>query len=303
MRIGYKIVLFLCILINNVYAQSYEVNLWKTDIPNCIENNKYTEIKTYKDSVLVRVSQVSIPTLTIFKPKNPNGTAILICPGGGYAHLSIDKEGYKVAAAFQKNGITAVVLKYRLPSDSIMHDKTIGPLQDAQEAMRYMRREAKKLNINTDKIGVIGFSAGGHLAATLSNYYDEKLTDSNENLSAKPNFSILIYPVISMENEITHLGSQKNLLGIHPKKASILKYSLDKNVTTQSPITFMIHSVDDASVSIENSLNYYYALKKNGIKVEIHLYDDGGNGFGLGNTKCNSNWFNTCITWMQMHDF
>ncbi|VXC03554.1 Alpha/beta hydrolase [Flavobacterium sp. 9AF] len=303
MRIGYKIALFLCILITNVYAQSYEVNLWKTDIPNRIENNKYTEIKTYKDSVLVRVSQVSIPTLTIFKPKNPNGTAILICPGGGYAHLSMDKEGYKVAAAFQKNGITAVVLKYRLPSDSIMLDKTIGPLQDAQEAMRYMRREAEKLYINSDKIGVIGFSAGGHLAATLSNYYDEKLTDSNENLSAKPNFSILIYPVISMENEITHLGSQKNLLGIHPKKESILKYSLDKNITTQTPITFMIHSADDASVTIENSLNYYYALHKNGIKVEMHLYDDGGHGFGQGNTKSNSNWFNTCITWMEMHNF
>ncbi len=303
MRIGYKIALFLCILITNVYAQSYEVNLWKMDIPNRIENNRYTEIKTYKDSVLVRVSQVSIPTLTIFKPKNPNGTAILICPGGGYSHLSMDKEGYKVATAFQKNGITAVVLKYRLPSDSIMLHKTIGPLQDAQEAMRYMRREAKKLNINSDKIGVIGFSAGGHLAASLSNYYDEKLTDSNENLSAKPNFSILIYPVISMENEITHLGSQKNLLGMHPKKENILKYSLDKNVTTQTPITFMIHSIDDTSVLIENSLNYYYALQKNGIKVEMHLYDDGGHGFGLGNTKSNSNWFNTCITWMEMHNF
>ncbi|WP_252777133.1 alpha/beta hydrolase [Flavobacterium sp. NRK F10] len=297
------VLLFCLVLTNGLTAQVTEVALWEGKIPNAISNSKYTEIQTIKDSVLVKVSQVVKPTLTIFKPKSPNGTAVIICPGGGYAHLSIDKEGYKVAKWLNTLSITAIVLKYRLPSDAIMKDKTIGPLQDAQEAMRYARRHAKELNIQEDKIGILGFSAGGHLASTLATHYRDMVYNITDSVSAKPDFSILIYPVISMEEGITHQGSRNNLLGCSPSIDTVEYFSNEKNTDTSTPITFIVHATDDKAVPVENSINYYRKLKANHVSVELHLYEKGGHGFGLGKVATSLFWTKQCEIWLQTNNF
>jgi acetyl esterase/lipase len=232
----------------------------------------------------------------------PNQTAIIIFPGGGYSHLSMDKEGTKVAEWLNTLGIAAFVLKYRLPSDLIMKNKTIGPLQDAQEAIRYVRENAAKWNINPNKIGVLGFSAGGHLAATLSTHYDDKVYETKSKISARPDFSLLIYPVISMENEITHKGSQTSLLGKNPSKELIDSFSNEKKVTAQTPPTFIVHATDDTAVLPENSINYYLALKRNGITSELHLYEKGGHGFGPGLKDTSKFWTKDCEEWLKSND-
>lgn len=287
----------------NLYAQSIEVELWNGKIPNAIPNLEYEEIKVFEDSVLVKVSQVKIPTITIFKPKKPNGTAVVICPGGGYLHLAINKEGYKVAEWLNKLGITAIVLKYRLPSDAIMKEKEIGSLQDAQEAIRYVRRNAKKWNISENKIGIMGFSAGGHLASTLATHYNEVIYKVGDTASAKPNFSILIYPVISMDDEITHKGSKVNLLGKLPSKETIQKYSNEKQVDSLTPKAFLIHATDDKSVVVENSIKYYLALKSKNITSELHLYEKGGHGFGLGKEDTSQFWTKDCENWLKLNRY
>lgn len=287
----------------NSIAQSYEVNLWENEIPNSTTNASYKEIQVLEDSVLVKVSQVKTPTLTIFKPKNPNSTAVVICPGGGYLHLSINKEGYKVAEWLNSFGITAVVLKYRLPSDSIMKDKSIGPLQDAQEAMRYVRRNAKNWNLDENKIGIMGFSAGGHLASTLATKYDEVIYNISDETSARPDFSILIYPVISMDEAITHKGSKKYLLGSNPTIEFVEKYSNEKQIDSLTCKTFIVHATDDKSVPVENSINYYLALKENKVSVEMHLYEKGGHGFGLGKEDTNQFWTKDCQLWLKMNNY
>ncbi|NHN25826.1 alpha/beta hydrolase [Flavobacterium jejuense] len=283
----------------NLIAQSYEVNLWEKEIPNAITNSTYEEIRFFEDSILVKVSQVKIPTLTIFKPKNPNGTAVVICPGGGYLHLAINKEGYKVAEWLNSLGITAVVLKYRLPSYKIMKNKSIGPLQDAQEAMRYVRKNAKKWNLDEHKIGIMGFSAGGHLASTLATKYDKAVYNITDSTSAKPDFSILVYPVISMEETITHKGSKTNLLGLNPSKKLENLFSNETQVNLQTPKTFIIHATDDKSVPVENSINYYLALKSNKVSTEIHVYKKGGHGFGLGKENTSLFWTTDCENWLK----
>jgi acetyl esterase/lipase len=283
-----------------IHAQDKIIPLWTDAIPGAIKTAAYQEKEIYKEGKVQSISKVITPTLSIFLAAegNSNGSSVLILPGGGYSHLSIDKEGTKVAHWLNSLGITAIVLKYRLPSDQIMKDKTIGPLQDAQEAIRYIRRNAEKWNLNKYKIGVIGFSAGGHLAATLSTHYNEKIYQVSDSLSAKPDFSILIYPVISMTNEITHKGSQNNLLGVSPSVSLIDKFSNEQHVNSKTPPTFIIHATDDLVVPAENSLNYYLALKKNKVPAELHLYEKGGHGFGLGVKDTSQYWTKDCENWL-----
>ncbi|WNM17733.1 alpha/beta hydrolase [Flavobacterium capsici] len=273
------------------------IPVWKDVIPNEIINPQYTENQIYKDSIFQKTSNVSVPTLTIYFPEKANGTSILIFPGGGYEHLSMCKEGEKVAKWLNSLGITAFVLKYRLPSDKIMKDKSIGPLQDAQEAIRIIRRNALEWKIN--KIGVIGFSAGGHLAASLSTRFNENFYSTSDTASSRPDFSLLIYPVISMKNEITHKRSQANLLGNKPSKKEIETFSVELSVTNETPNTFIVHATDDKSVPVENSINYYLALKKNNVPAEIHLYEKGGHGFGLGVKDTSKFWTDACINWLK----
>ena len=285
-------------------AQNEEVPLWNQEIPNAIKATDYKQEVTMKGNVVEYYDKVIEPTLTIYKPEKPNGTAVVICPGGAYARLYMIGEGYKVAKWFNSIGVTAFILKYRLPSDIIMKDKTIGPLQDAQESIRYVRRNALKWNLNPDKIGIIGFSAGGHLASTASTRYDDVVYQAADNISAKPNFSILIYPVISMNEKITHKGSRKNLLGIEPSNELIEKYSNDKQVNALTPPTFMVHAIDDKSVVIENSMDYFLALRKYNIPSEIHFYQNGKHGFGLGREGTTSlNWSRDCEDWLKANNF
>lgn len=282
------------------HAQNQVIPLWNT-IPDEIKASNYKEKEESKDGKVQSTSLVSVPTLTAFFPAvtKPNQTAVVILPGGGYSHLAIDKEGTKIAEWFNTLGIPAFVLKYRLPSDLIMKNKNVGPLQDAQEAIRYVRQNAAKWNINPNKIGIMGFSAGGHLASTLSTHYDDKVYESAFKVSARPDFSVLIYPVISMENEITHKGSQINLLGESPSQELIDSFSNEKKVNAKTPPAFLIHATDDTVVIPENSINYYLALKKNGVSAEMHIYEKGGHGFGLGTNDTSKFWPKQLEDWLK----
>ena len=195
--------------------------------------------------------------------------------------------------------MTAFVLKYRLPSDIIMKDKTIGPLQDAREAMRFIRRNASELGINPTTVGVMGFSAGGHLAAKLSTHYKQRTYETKDETSARPDFSILIYPVISMKNEITYKGSKTNLLSDNPSDEMIMEYSNELHITENTFPAFIIHACNDKSVHVENSIQYFIALKKNNVPVELHIYEKVGHGFGLGINGTSKSWTLDCEKWLK----
>lgn len=285
-------------------AQNETFPLWTKEIPSSIKSEEYKEVEVFESGIVRDVSKVTTPTLSVFVPEKPNGTSVVICPGGGYAFLAINKEGYKVAKWLNTLGITAFVLKYRLPSDLIMKDKTIGPLQDAQESIRLIRRNAEKWKLNTEKIGVMGFSAGGHLAATLSTHYKDAIYKVTDSINARPDFSVLIYPVISMEENSTHKGSRNNLLGATPSAALVEKYSNEKQIDSLTPSTFIAHSMDDKTVPLENSINYFLALKKNNISSEIHMYQTGKHGFGLGREGTTSlNWTKQCEDWLRINNY
>ncbi|WP_242607214.1 alpha/beta hydrolase [Flavobacterium sp. MEB061] len=296
--------IFILGITNLSQAQNQVIPLWKV-IPQEIKAPDYTEKEDIKDGKVQSTSQVSIPTLSVFLPKGikQNQTAVVIFPGGGYTHLAIDKEGTKVAEWFNAQGIVAFVLKYRLPNNLIMTNKTVGPLQDAQEAIRVIRLNAAVWNIDPNKIGVMGFSAGGHLASTLSTHYDDRVYETSSKISARPDFSLLIYPVISMENDITHKGSQISLLGENASQQDIDTFSNEKRVTAQTPPAFLIHATDDNVVLPENSINYYLALKKNGVTAELHLYEKGGHGFGLGVNDTSKFWTKACEEWLKSNGY
>ena len=285
-------------------AQNEVIPLWNGEIPGAISNKDYKEETEMKGGLVEFYSKVSLPTLTVFKPENPNGTAVVICPGGAYLRLYMIGEGYKIAKWLNSQGITAFILKYRLPSDEIMKDKTIGPLQDAQESVRYIRRNAAKWQINPEKVGIIGFSAGGHLASTLSTHYDEVVYKTTDAISARPSFSILVYPVISMDEKITHKGSKTNLLGGTPAKEIVEKYSNEMQINEKTPPTYIVHAFDDTSVVIENSIEYFLALRKNKVPSEMHFCQTGKHGFGMGRPNTTSqNWTKQCEEWLKFNQF
>ena len=246
-------------------------------------------------------ANVTTPTLAIFKPVKQDKFrgAVLIIPGGGYQHLAMGHEGYGVAKAFNDLGITAFVLKYRLPNNSSCFDnKELMPLMDAQRAMLIIRNNAKKTNINPRNIGVLGFSAGGHLAATLITKFDQQVIKSN-GTSLRPDWAVLGYPVISMHDSITHAGSKKNLLGEHPDQKHADVYSADLHVTKKTPPCFIFHAQDDKVVPIKNSIAFYDALRSKQVTAELHVFQNGGHGFGLNNPTTNESWFEELISWLN----
>jgi len=185
-----------------------------------------------------------------------------------------------------------------------MKDKSVGPLQDAQEAIRIIRRNAKNWNIDPDKVGVIGFSAGGHLASTLSTHYAEKVYELKDTISARPDFSLLIYPVITMDSSFTHAGSRRNLIGLNPSEKEIIRFSNEKQVNEKTPPAFMVHSADDKTVPVKNSMVYYEALVKFGIPSELHVFQKGGHGYGMaGGKDTQSSWPDLCINWLKASGF
>jgi acetyl esterase/lipase len=273
---------------NSSLGQTTIIDLWDGKIPAAIPNKNYQQLVDSADN-WIKMKFVSKPTLTMYPTEKGrgNGTAVLICPGGGYGALAISHEGAEVAAWLNKLGITAFVLHYRLPHESIMVDKSIG-------------QRAKEWNLDPDKVGVLGFSAGGHLASTLSTHYEQKVYESNDSTSARPNFSILIYPVISMEDGITHNGSRVNLLGAGPTLENVRHYSNDLQVNDRTPPAFLIHSMDDHAVPPQNSIRYALALQKHRIPCELHLYHSGGHGYGLGRSRnTESSWPDDCRRWLE----
>ncbi|WP_018627403.1 alpha/beta hydrolase [Niabella aurantiaca] len=276
-----------------------EVPLYTT-IPNSIPAENIEKAVTGADG-LTRISNVSVPTITVYQPAGakPNGPAVIICPGGGYAILAIGHEGVQVAEALNEWGVTAFVLKYRLPDDRTMADKSIGPLQDAERAIQWVREHAKDYHIDPRKIGIMGFSAGGHLAATLSTHYGETLIDNPKKISLRPDFSVLVYPVISFTDSLMHRGSRDRLLGKTSTPEAVKKYSNELQVTKETPPAFLVHAKDDKGVPWKNSQRYYEALLQHKVKARVFYYDKGGHGFGLHNKTSDVNWMNVLKEWMQ----
>lgn len=274
--------------------------LYPGKIPNSIKAD-YTETKNMSSDGNIRYGQVSKPTLQIFLPpkEKANGTAVIVIPGGGYRIVSYVNEGIKIAEAFNKLGVTAFALKYRLPSDSIMKDKTIGPLQDVQQAIKTIREDAAKWNIAPDKVGVIGFSAGGHLASTAGTHFNQAVIENKNNTSLRPDFMILAYPVISFSDSLMHKGSRNSLLGDNPSEKLVRLYSNELQVTPQAPPAFLFHAADDQVVKVQNSLRFYEALVKNQVSAEMHLYPKGGHGFGLNNKTTSDRWIDRVENWMK----
>ncbi|MFL9837313.1 alpha/beta hydrolase [Flavobacterium sp. ST-75] len=285
----------------NVTAQQV-IPLYKDSIPNSIPGENKEETK-YSGFLLTQ--NVSIPTLTVFKPQKQSDkkSAVIICPGGGYAVLATGHEGKDVAEALNKMGVTAFMLKYRLPNDTIMKDKKIAPLQDAQRAIQMVRENAELWNIDPNKIGILGFSAGGHLAATTSTQFEREVIANPKHTSLRPDFSILLYPVISFTDSLTHMGSRINLIGKNPSKQLIEQYSNELQVTAKTPPAFLVHAADDGLVPVGNSIAYYEALLKNGVLSEMLLYPHGEHGFGMINRSTDDRWMDNLKNWMKSGNF
>lgn len=296
----FLLTLFFLLFITSGYTQDKTINVWTDSIPGSIKNQEYKMQTIYTEDNSPRLLKVTDPVLDIYfaSDNNANGTATVICPGGGYRRLAYDHEGIQIAKWLNDLGITAFILKYRLPSDDIMKDKTVGPLQDGLEAIRIVRRHAKEWNIDPNKIGIMGFSAGGHLASTVSTHYNEKVYKPKDKTSARPDFSILIYPVISMDSATTHYGSRVNLLGENPSEQLIEHFSNDLMVSKDTPPAFLVHATDDMAVPIKNSINYMFALKGFGIPTELYILEKGGHGFGMGNPATGYYWPDACKSWL-----
>jgi len=298
--------LLICLIIASfiapLIAQNQIMPLWKADPPNYQETG---EVTIWDTSDIVRVRNVQKPDIAVFLPskKNTTGEAVVICPGGGYGILAYDWEGSDIARWLNSRGIAAFVLKYRLPGSKSNIVPHKSPLMDAQRAMRIVRSNAAAWNIDPGKIGVMGFSAGGHLASTLSTHYDAgdpSSSDPVEQVSCRPDFSVLVYPVISFTEEFQHSGSRINLLGEDAEESLVKYYSNELQVTADTPPAILIHSDDDKGVPVENSIVYYKALRANSISSELHIYPYGGHGYSLAIGKGHlATWPDRVIEWIH----
>jgi len=294
--------LFILILCIAGPAQNYLLDLYEGEIPN---SKPTTETEKWDTSGIVRVSNVIKPTLEVYLPSNNNATgqAVVICPGGGYGILAYDWEGTDIAKWFNSKGIAGIVLKYRLPSSDGNKKPHLSPLMDAQRALRTTRHNAEKWNINPDQVGIMGFSAGGHLASTAGTHFDSgnaASIDPIEKLSSRPDFMILVYPVITFSHDFKHSGSMKALIGEDPSDEMIKEYSNELHVTDDTPPTFLIHASDDKGVPPKNSIIFYEALINNNVPAELHIYPEGGHGFSLAIGKPHlENWPERCMEWLE----
>ncbi len=248
------------------------------------------------------VEKVTVPTITPVIPEEPNGSAVIICPGGAYARVVYDVEGMDIGRWLNTIGITAFVLKYRLPVDDHSNKKYV-PLQDARRAVRYVKANAATWQLDTNKIGISGASAGGHVASSLATMYDKQVytpVDTIDSISARPEFMFLLYPVVSFESNITHIGSRNALIGSSPPQDLIDEFSAEKNVTANSPKTFLAHAKDDGGVSPLNSERLYQALIDSGVVAQLNLFEDGGHGVGICKAVGTDfeNWPDYCTNWL-----
>jgi len=253
------------------------------------------------------VAGVVRPRLLVFRAPEPNGTGVIITPGGGYGRTVLDKEGFETARWLAARGVSAFVLLYRLPGEGHAQRADV-PLQDAQRAVRVVRGRANELGLDAHRIGFLGFSAGGHVAASVATRFDARVyapVDALDAGSARPDFSILIYPVISMDASISHGGSRRALLGETPSATALAAYSLENAVTANTPPTLLILADDDTVVFPENSLRYYSALHRNGVSAELHVFARGKHGFGIRGAQGLpvGRWPDVAWTWMGASGF
>jgi acetyl esterase/lipase len=263
-------------------------------------------VERAKDPTALRdryVQHVRRPTLTVFKPARPNGASLVMAPGGGYKWVVMDKEGYECAARFAQAGITVFVMTYRLPADGWAAGPAT-PLQDVQRALRLVRSQAPGRGLDPARIALMGFSAGGHVAGCGSLMFDRRAyapVDAVDALSARPDLSLLCYPVASMDGAIAHAGSRRELLGETPTAEMQAAWSLENHARPDAPPTFLLHALDDASVPPANSLRLMEALRARKVPVEAHFFEEGGHGFGLRFTtgKPVAAWPDLAVAWMR----
>ncbi len=284
------------------YSQNHVLPLWEGNPP--LQNPSDLKEETTQLGIL-RIANVQQPTLEVYLPTKQiaTGEAVVIFPGGGYGILAYDWEGTDFAKWLNSQGIAGIVVKYRLPISKSLTDPKEVPLLDAQRAIRLARKHASEWSINPAKVGVMGFSAGGHLASTLSTQYNHELNrpkDEIDAISARPDFSILVYPVITFRTDAVHAGSRKNLIGENASSALKDRFSGELQVNAETPPTFLVHAQDDKGVPIENSLLYYQSLNKHGVRASLHIYPTGGHGFGFGMGKgAVEGWRNVLLAWMK----
>ena len=273
----------LLIMTTSLCAQKpIELSLWPNGAPN---SNELKGDEQEMDNG--RVSNIKNPDITVYRAEHPNGMAVIMCPGGGYARLAMNHEGHDMAPWFNTQGITYVVLKYRMPNG---HNEV--PFSDVEQAIRLVRQHAAEWNINPAKVGIMGASAGGHLASTLATHYTSKGT--------RPDFQILLYPVITMDANFTHAGSRENLITKNPSADLIAKYSNELQVNAQTPQAFIALSSDDKAVLPQNSINYYLALLKHNVPATMHIYPTGGHGWGFrDNFTYKRQWTDELEKWLR----
>lgn len=258
-----------------------------------------------KDTTYVKQIKYE-PTLTIYSPdkkaqKKGNGTAIIVIPGGGYSDVLTQMEGVSTANRLVQEGITVFVLLYRVPNDAVLTNKAIVPMQDAQRAIQLVRERAKEFGLHPNKIGVLGYSAGGHLAACVSTHFNECYIDNKQQTSLRPDFSALVYPVISFKDSITHKYSRLQLLGSNATSEAVLQFSNEMHVTSSTPPAFLVHSIDDAQVKIANSLLYASACLQQKVPVEMFVYEHGKHGFATYNPLANLQWTESFVDWLRKY--
>ncbi len=298
-----KTVLILFVMLNMaVTAQEYRMPLYTGTIPNSKDNGgiEKTEIKD-----IILISNVQVPDIAVYLPSKrfATGQAVVICPGGGYWVLAYDLEGTDIARYLNSIGVAAIVLKYRLPTYGNCIEPYKVPLMDAQRALRLVRHNASKWNVNPSKIGIMGFSAGGHLASTLGTHFDygdKSAADPVEKESCRPDFMILMYPVISFTDSSMHVGSREALLGKDADPALAKFYSNELQVKDDTPPAFFVHADNDKAVPVENTLLMYKALRDRHIPAELHILSEGEHGFGLGIGNAHiASWTNSLELWLK----
>jgi acetyl esterase/lipase len=280
------------------------IPLYNDSIPNFISGPDEEKVEVSKDSVLI-ISKISKPTLSIYLPpkERRTGAAVVICPGGGYWVVAAGHEGADVAKRFNEMGVAAFVLKYRIPDEKSMRNTSNGPLQDAQRAIQQVREHAIEWNIDTNRIGIMGFSAGGHLAATAGTLFQKAVIDNPMHTSLRPDFMVLVYPLITFtDTTVNPRGFNDKLLGKNASADLIREFSPELQVTPQTPPTFLVHAKDDP-LSVRNSLLFSEALKKNGVPTELYLYEKGGHGYGMYNKTSSVRWMDLVEDWLKKMKF
>ena len=300
--IKYYIIIFFLSISANINGQLEKIDLYPEGI-ECLNVPKQKIDYDESGRIFRKVANPQIwyyPSQKLKSSKDK--AAVLIIPGGGYEALWIDKEGVDVAKWLNGLGISAFVLKHRIPFWEGNECRSKVALSDAQRAIRIIRKNGQKWEINPEKIGVLGFSAGGHLASSLSTHHDQGLKKSNleiEKFASRPDFSILIYPVVTMKHPYVHMGSRKSLIGEAPSNEMVEYFSNEMQVKDDTPPAILIHSDDDSGVLVENSVNYYLALRKHKIPAALHVWEDGGHGFGLAKNRGSvKDWPYICQNWM-----